>query len=131
MDPEAVAFMAKAMESLASAESDYSSRGFNSCANRCYYACFQAALAALIQEGIRPTGRLGHAFVQSRFAGVLIERRKRYPNELRRALAQAQELRDEADYRPGSVTEVEAVRSLRRSRAFVDTVRRSFEEATR
>jgi uncharacterized protein (UPF0332 family) len=45
---------AKAKESLETAESEYMSGRYNSCANRCYYACFQMAIAALLDEGIRP-----------------------------------------------------------------------------
>lgn len=57
---------------------------YNNCANRCYYACFQAAIAALQDAGIRPTGpQWSHAYVPSQFDGVLIYRRKRYPTELR------------------------------------------------
>jgi uncharacterized protein (UPF0332 family) len=79
-------FLAKAQESLAGAESEFTNGRYNNCANRCYYACFQAAVAALSRAGIRPSGQgaeWGHAFVQARFAGELINRRKVYPSSLR------------------------------------------------
>jgi len=96
--------------------------GNNSCANRCYYACFQAAIAALLCEGIRPAGQWGHAFVQAQFVGVLINQRKRYEPELRRVLSDNQILRDRADYRPELVTATQARRALGRSRLFVAAI---------
>jgi hypothetical protein len=52
MEQTTTIYLAKAAESLLSAESEYVNGRYNSCANRCYYACFQAAIAALLQEGI-------------------------------------------------------------------------------
>jgi uncharacterized protein (UPF0332 family) len=75
MERDAEIYLAKAAESLLSAESDFAGSRYNSCANRCYYACFQAAVAALIREGIHPHGDWGHDFVQGRFVGQLIDRR--------------------------------------------------------
>ncbi len=69
--PEETVYLAKARESLAGAESELANGRYNNCANRCYYACFQAAVAALVQHGIRPPGgqraAWGHAFVQAQF----------------------------------------------------------------
>jgi hypothetical protein len=45
-------FLLKAEESLSGAESEFANDRNNNCANRCYYACFQAAIAALLTEGI-------------------------------------------------------------------------------
>jgi uncharacterized protein (UPF0332 family) len=45
-------FMAKALECLAGAESELANKRYNNCANRAYYACFQAAIDALTREGI-------------------------------------------------------------------------------
>ena len=39
----------KAQESLAGAESEFANGRYNNCANRCYYACFQTAIAALLR----------------------------------------------------------------------------------
>jgi uncharacterized protein (UPF0332 family) len=33
-------YLAKAAESLQTAESEFANGRYNSCANRCYYACF-------------------------------------------------------------------------------------------
>lgn len=77
MEGDVSAYLSKATESLATAESEFTMGRYKSCANRCYYACFQAAVAALIREGMRPRGYWGHDFVQGQFVGLLIKRRKR------------------------------------------------------
>jgi uncharacterized protein (UPF0332 family) len=116
-------YLAKATESLQTAESEFANGRYNSCANRCYYACFQAAIAALLREGIRPRGQWSHEFVQAQLVGVLINQRKRYSTELRRVLADNQMLRDQADYRAKLVTATQAGRALRRSRMFINAIR--------
>jgi uncharacterized protein (UPF0332 family) len=123
MDQDITIYLAKATESLLTAESEFANGRYNSCANRCYYACFQAAIAALILEGIRPRAQWSHEFVQAQFVGVLITQRKRYGTELRRVLSDNQILRDKADYRPELVTATQASRALRRSRMFVAAIR--------
>src|SRR5499433_673528 len=97
-------YLAKADESLRTAESEFANGRYNSCANRCYYACFQAAIAALLAEGIRARGQWSHEFVQGQFVGVLINQRHLYEAGLRRLLADNQSLRDKADYRAELVT---------------------------
>jgi uncharacterized protein (UPF0332 family) len=73
-------YLAKAQESLAGAESEFANGRYNNCANRSYYACFQAAIAALLHAGIQPRspqGQWGHDFVQAELIGQLINRQKR------------------------------------------------------
>jgi uncharacterized protein (UPF0332 family) len=123
MEPDITIYLAKANESLQTAESEFVNGRYNSCANRCYYACFQAAIAALLREGIRPAGQWSHAFVQGQLVGVLINQRKRYDPQLRRVLADNQSLRDRADYRAELVTATQAGRALRRTRVFVTALR--------
>lgn len=69
------AFVEKAAESLAGAVSEFGNGRYNNCANRTYYAAFQAAIAALDLAGVPaaqgPSG-WNHGFVQAQFAGVLI-----------------------------------------------------------
>ena len=67
-------YLAKAKESLADAESEFANARYNNGENHCYYACFQAAIAALLHAGTRPAGTTewGHAFVQREFVGQLI-----------------------------------------------------------
>jgi uncharacterized protein (UPF0332 family) len=123
MEQDTAIYLIKAMESLLTAESEFINGRYNSCANRCYYACFQAAIAALLSAGIPPAGQWNHPFVQAKFVGVLINQRKRYDPQLRRVLADNQSLRDKADYRPEFVTDTQASRALRRTRLFMTAVR--------
>ncbi len=128
MDDEVAAYQAKAEESLAGAEAEFAGGRYNNCANRAYYACFQAAVAALIRAGIRPTagdGEGGHKIVQGQFVGLLINRRKLYPADLRDALSQTLTIRERADYRPLQVGGAQARRALDRARRFVAAVGRS------
>jgi uncharacterized protein (UPF0332 family) len=123
MEQDITIYLVKANESLATAESEFANGRYNSCANRCYYSCFQAAIAALLSEGIRPRGQWSHAFVHGQFVGVLINQRHLYDAELRRVLAENQTLRDKADYWPELVSATRASRALRRTRTFVAAVR--------
>lgn len=123
MDSDVAVYLAKAAESLDTAESELRARRYNSCANRCYYAAFQAAIAALIEAGIRGTSdEWPHKFVQSSFAGQLINRRRLYPPAHRSTLSDLQHLRSRADYSLDLITEVEANRGFRRCRDFVEAV---------
>ena len=122
MEHDITIYQAKATESLLTAESEFVNGRYNSCANRCYYSCFQAAIVALLREGIRPRGQWSHEFVHAQFVGVLINHRKRYDSDLRRVLADNQILRDQADYRAELVTPTQASRALRRSRMLVTAV---------
>jgi uncharacterized protein (UPF0332 family) len=122
MEHDITIYLTKATESLLTAESEFVNGRYNSCANRCYYSCFQAAIAALLREGIRPRGQWSHEFVQAQFVGVLINQRKRYDSDLRRVLADNQIVRDQADYRPELVTPTQASRALRRSRTLVHAI---------
>ena len=117
-------FLVKAEESLAGAESEFVNGRYNNCANRAYYACFQAAIAALIRASIRPLGaQWGHNFVQAAFNGRLINQRKLYPPTLRTTLTLNYALREKADYDPDQVTEIRAARAVSRTEAFVNAVR--------
>jgi uncharacterized protein (UPF0332 family) len=118
-------FLAKAEGSLAGAESEFVNGRYNNCANRCYYACFQAAIHALTRAGIRPPGtgsQWSHAFVPAQFDGQLVNRRKLYPTELRGLLSWNHGLRESADYKDHLVTQAEATGALRRTRRFVQAI---------
>jgi uncharacterized protein (UPF0332 family) len=116
-------YFAKAEESLAGAESEFVNGRYNNCANRCYYACFQAAIGALAREGLAPsTNYWRHAFVQAQFAGELINRRKLYPPELRDVLERTYALRQIADYASTQISQSQSTRALRRTRTLLETV---------
>jgi uncharacterized protein (UPF0332 family) len=119
---ESGAYLRKAAESLLSAQADCAAARYNSCANRAYYVCFQAAVAALLAAGIRPAsprGAWSHEFVQSQFNGLLITRRKLYPIALRRVLRDTIEVREKADYTSSSVSAQVATRVLQHAQDFV------------
>jgi uncharacterized protein (UPF0332 family) len=116
-------YLTKAWESLRGAESEFGNGRYDNAANRSYYACFQAAIAALLRAGIRPRGdQWSHAFVPAQFDGQLINRRKLYATELRTVLARTYALRQKADYDDIAVRRAEADRSVRQARAFVEAI---------
>jgi uncharacterized protein (UPF0332 family) len=116
-------YLVKAVESLEGAASKYLGRRYNNCANRSYYASFQAAIAALQRAGIAARGgEWGHDFVPAQFEGQLIYRRAVYPAALRGALGRLYSLRAIADYTESAVSRTEADRALRRARFFVTTI---------
>jgi uncharacterized protein (UPF0332 family) len=120
-----VTFLDKARESLEGARQAHAGGRFNNCANRSYYACLQAAIQALLVAQIRPPGDekvWNHGFVQGQFNGLLINRRHRYSPDLRPVLSTNYELRVDADYTSDTVSEIAAVRALRRAERFVAAI---------
>jgi len=118
-------FRDKARESLAGGVSEFVNHQYNNSANRSYYAVYQAAIHALLTAGIRPpsaTEQWGHDYVQAQFVGQLINRRKRYPTDLRNMFEQNYRLREAADYRRDPVTGVRAARAVQRAETFVTAV---------
>lgn len=127
MDDQEPLFLSKARESLAGAESEFANGRYNNCANRCYYAVFQAAVAALDEHGFVPARGRGrstwsHEALPTTFVGELINRRKVYPAELRETLARTASLREAADYTHDLICETQASRALRRTRTFVEAI---------
>lgn len=117
-------FFEKTEGSLLGAASEAAQGRYDNPANRSYYACCQAAIAALRRDAIRPSGeQWGHDFVESRFVGPLINRRHRYPADLRSVLADLRMLRQRADYGAAAISRAEADRGLRRARALIAAVR--------
>jgi uncharacterized protein (UPF0332 family) len=118
-------YAAKALENLASAESEWTFGRLNSCTRSAYYACFHAAIAALIQARLappEPSQGWGHDWVQAQFVGQLIQRRKVYPAPLRRTLTDLLDLRHRADYRIVHVSRRDAQHAVREAQVFVQTV---------
>ncbi len=107
-------FLRKARESLASAEADVRAGRYNSAANRSYYAAFQAAVAALINAGIRPAGnQWQHRFVNSQFSGKLVRRRKLLDSDFPALLDDLFRTRVVGDYEAGDVARRDASRGIR------------------
>ncbi len=120
---ETTAFLGKAAESLASAEDDLAHERYNSCARNAYYSAFQAAVAALLAENIRPRGRWEHEFVRAEFGGRLVYRRKLYASEFRTLLHQAFNKRADADYTDKSLKHADVAGQIAKVRHLVDSVR--------
>lgn len=121
-DPNSDVYLVKAEESLTGAESAYVNGRAKTCANRAYYACFQAAVAGLIQANVAcadQAARWDHAAVRARFVGELINCRKRYPAALRETRIRGLRLRQTADSKTERGSAVQASRGLARARAFV------------
>jgi uncharacterized protein (UPF0332 family) len=119
-------YLEKAQENLACAQSEFINGRYNSCASRAYYCCYQVAIWALTQAGIRSTRAQrdwSHEFVQAQFNGVLINRRRLYPASLRGILNENYILRLTADYGADHVTALRANRAVGRAELFVDAVR--------
>jgi len=120
---DAQRYLAKARESLASARADVRARRYNSAANRAYYAAFQAAVAALINAGIRPANDdWGHRFVMSQFSGKLVRRRKLLPGAFRRTLNNLFDRRVKADYRTVATSRRTADDSAKQAVSLVERV---------
>jgi uncharacterized protein (UPF0332 family) len=104
---DSASYLAKAIESISGAESEHANKRRQNCATRPYYACYQAAVAALLQADFRPRGaRWGHDTVQALFAGELISRRKQYPPDLRDTFERLFQMRQSADYAAEFVSEI-------------------------
>lgn len=122
----AQSYLAKAEESLAGAESELANGRYDNCANRCYYAGFQAAVSALVRASIsqpEANRQWGHEFVQAAFVGQLVNRRKQYRSSIRDTLSRALALRIQADHGDSSAGVVEARRMVKPARGFLQEVR--------
>jgi len=124
-------YLAKALESLRGAESEYASRRYNNTANRAYYACFLAAVAAMAHEGAGEDSKRSHSHMQVDFVSELIDRLQAYPREMRPVLKQAEDLRLKADYAVEAVSARGAARALTKARAFVGAVEARVSEGTK
>ena len=77
-EPLVEAFLAKGRQSLDGAVSEFEAARYDNCANRAYYACFLAAVAALIDAGIVSPAR------ESRWSHEVekqTDKRRRPPDE--------------------------------------------------
>lgn len=125
---EHLAYLSKANESLATAEDCFESGRYNSCANRCYYAMFQAVVAALIRLGVAPPGEWTHKYVGASVGEHLIKRRKLLPSKFGALYWKVEEFRHRGDYQPANVTQRHASLALRTAREFVNTLKGVVEE---
>ncbi len=116
-------FLTKAEENLKIAQISFEQGCWNACANRAYFASFQAAIAALIHKGIKQ-GKFDHKWVQAEFNEKLIKRQKVYPSKLRAYLLKMQLLRNMADYEHETVSKTDAYEQNRKAEEFITVIRR-------
>jgi|SRR5262249_47526992 uncharacterized protein (UPF0332 family) len=111
----------KAWESLQAAESCLTLELFSSCASRCYYAMFQAAVVALEAAGFHRDA-WSHTALQATFTNELIHRRKIYPRRLAEDLNRALFWRNIADYGDAEISQRRAKQLVEWAKAFVTKV---------
>jgi uncharacterized protein (UPF0332 family) len=107
-------FLDKAKENLKIAQMSFEHECYNACANRAYFAAFQAAVAALISRGAT-RGKFDHKWVQAEFSEKLIKRQKIYPAKAKSWLMKMQLLRNKADYEHRHVSRKDAHAQLKRA----------------
>jgi len=107
-------FLSKAKENLKIARISFEQECYNACANRAYFAAFQAAIAALADKGIQ-NRKNDHAWVQSEFNRRLIKNRKVYPDKMKTYLLNMQDVRNHADYSVEKIGKKLAGRQLGRA----------------
>ncbi len=123
MNKNAEIYFEKAKESFIGARSELINGRYNNCANRSYYACFQAAIYALLTHGaVALQNKWKHEFVKGQFVLLLINRSKKYPGSLRKSLEYCYERRQIADYDRSPITAIQAQRSLKVARDFVENI---------
>ena len=120
----------KARESLRAEESCLGLRLLNSCANRCYYAMFQAAVVALEARGFHRDA-WSHTALQTTFINELIHRRKIYPRQLAEYLSRALFWRNIADYGDAEISQRRAKQLVGWANAFVSKVQEVTSHAIR
>jgi uncharacterized protein (UPF0332 family) len=120
---DADVFLEKAQENLGSARSDFEAGRFNASARSSYYSTLQAGISALLSAGVAPTGQWGYRFVQGRFSGILVGRRKLFEARWSSAISNNREVRAEADYSPIRISSRRARQALDRAGGLVSAVK--------
>jgi len=121
-------FLNKAEENLKIAQISFDNECYNACANRAYYASFQAAIAALTDKGFLSKGRNDHKWVQAEFSEKLIKRQKVYPAKIKSYLMKMQMLRNIADYEYETVCKKDASEQIRKAAEMIGFIRKEIEK---
>jgi uncharacterized protein (UPF0332 family) len=123
---DAAVYLTKAQKSLVGAELEFAHELYNNTVNRAYYACYQAAVAALTAEGLAPPmpNYWSHDFVQVEFPARLVDERQRYAPALRCTLKSIFDERLKADYEPEIIGASAAAEALHQAQEFVSHVSR-------
>src|SRR5882762_4750249 len=124
-------YWSKAKENLEMAPLAYQRKKHNVCASRAYYAVFLASIAALIKlTDLRARdNEWDHGQVQAELNRRLIMRRKVLPSDLGRTPMDLMELRHLADYKPQSVSAMEARRAYDRAGRFLSSIGAALKES--
>lgn len=120
-------FLDKAKENLKMAQISFENECYNACANRAYYAAFQAAVAALSDKGLSK-GKYEHKWVQAEFSEKLIKRKKVYPSGMRSYQLEMQLIRNRADYDLNCVNRKTAFQQMTKAREMVDCITKEMEK---
>jgi uncharacterized protein (UPF0332 family) len=117
-------YLGKARSSIAGAEIELAHGYLDSAVNRAYYACYQAAVAALVAEHVPPILERywPHDVVHVKFPSILIDERAIYPPSQRATLKSIFDERLKADYEPDNVSKSTAAEAVHRARVFVDLI---------
>ena len=107
--------LAKAKNSLRTAQSAYAQRDFDSCASQAYFAVLQTEIAALIKLTEFRQEQWGHERVQAEFNRRLIQARKVFPASLHSIHDDLMGRRHTADYTDQHVSARLAKQCLRRA----------------
>ena len=121
-------YLAKAKNSLGTAQRAYEQRDFDSCASRAYFAVLQAEIAALIKLTEFRQEQWGHDRVQEEFNRRLIRARKLFPASLRSIHNDLIGRRRLADYTDQHISVRMAGECLRKAAAMVTTIAGVLEE---
>jgi uncharacterized protein (UPF0332 family) len=127
--PNSAIYLTKAQKALAGAEIEFANELYNNTVNRAYYACYQAAVAALSADGLAPPmeNYWPHDHVQAEFPARLVDERQRYPHTLRATLKAIFDERLKADYEPEIIGASSAAEALVRAREFVGQISRTLD----
>ncbi len=120
-------FLSKAKENLKIAQLSFDNECYNACANRSYFASFQAAVAALAAHGIQ-SNKNEHAWVQSEFNLQLIKRKKIYPEKLKTYLLTMQEIRNIADYSDENISRKVARRQFSQANEMIQNIEKELRD---
>jgi uncharacterized protein (UPF0332 family) len=120
-------YLIKAKENLRIALLSFEQECYNACANRAYFAVFQAAVAALLHNGIT-RGRYDHKWVQSEFNEKMIKRRKVYPGRIKPYLMEMQTIRNIADYEHHTVSKKDAADQLLKAQEMIGLTEKEIEQ---
>ncbi len=116
-------YLTKSLNSLTAAQICLENELFDDAVNRAYYAVLRSALAFLARLNFSPRTRQIHHWTQSVFPRECVKRRKVMPQRMASYLAQLQNLRDAADYKPEFVSEKTATRAVSKASEFVHIIR--------